>query len=211
MTKLTLARTMNIARLVCAVVAAGCGKHTLQTSARDGAMSRAETGIEVQGPPDASRDDSADALPSAGCASGWSLCCGQCLSPQAGVCAPCPGDASASNVDAPGDATPVDAATCGAATCAENEYCFSYTGGEPPQCFPRLDGGVCPPNTTEGCPYARGIPDYTCQELIAPPIWTCRSLPSPCPSGDPCTCFCGAPGGMAGCTLSGRNIQCQFP
>ena len=27
---------------------------------------------------------------STGCAAGWTMCCGQCLSPQAGVCAPCP-------------------------------------------------------------------------------------------------------------------------
>jgi hypothetical protein len=27
---------------------------------------------------------------STGCAPGWTLCCGRCLSPQAGICAPCP-------------------------------------------------------------------------------------------------------------------------
>lgn len=28
---------------------------------------------------------------STGCAAGWTMCCGQCLSPQAGICAPCLG------------------------------------------------------------------------------------------------------------------------
>lgn len=30
-----------------------------------------------------------DTKSDAGCASGWTMCCGQCLSPQAGICAPC--------------------------------------------------------------------------------------------------------------------------
>ncbi len=30
-----------------------------------------------------------DASVDAGCPAGWTLCCGQCLSPQAGICAPC--------------------------------------------------------------------------------------------------------------------------
>jgi len=34
-----------------------------------------------------------DARSDGGCAPGWTLCCGQCLSPQSGICAtPCPGD-----------------------------------------------------------------------------------------------------------------------
>ena len=33
---------------------------------------------------------SGGAKPDAGCPPGWTLCCGQCLGPSAGVCAPCP-------------------------------------------------------------------------------------------------------------------------
>jgi hypothetical protein len=40
-------------------------------------------GVGGSGP---GRDASADA----GCPSGWTICCGQCLSPLAGICGPCP-------------------------------------------------------------------------------------------------------------------------
>jgi len=36
-----------------------------------------------------------DTQSDAGCAPGWTMCCGQCLSPQAGICAPCSGTGGA--------------------------------------------------------------------------------------------------------------------
>jgi hypothetical protein len=47
----------------------------------------ASGGIIGSGGSGAGGDTKADA----GCASGWTMCCGQCLSPQAGICAPCSG------------------------------------------------------------------------------------------------------------------------
>jgi hypothetical protein len=52
-----------------------------------------------------------NATSDAGCAPGWTLCCGQCLSPSAGRCAPCPAAGGAGGAAGPGGATGgVDAA-----------------------------------------------------------------------------------------------------
>ena len=48
---------------------------------------KASGGITGAGGSGAGGDTKSDA----GCAPGWTMCCGQCLSPQAGICAPCSG------------------------------------------------------------------------------------------------------------------------
>jgi hypothetical protein len=54
-------------------------------SAHDGAIGTG--GVAGNGGSGGGPDASADA----GCPSGWTLCCGQCVGPLAGICASCPG------------------------------------------------------------------------------------------------------------------------
>ena len=88
----------------------------------------------------------------AGCAPGWTMCCGQCLSPQAGICAPCSGTGGTGQT---GGAlgTGGDAGTGGggggavdAGACADGKIwcpgCMAGTGS----CFTGGCPGVaCPP------------------------------------------------------------------
>lgn len=221
----TPARTLLV--LVCGIAfAPGCGRSKPAESRSDAAV---DSGAESGGARDVSadsnaiadaardatvRDESTADLAGDGmtrCAPDWTLCCGVCLSPQAGICImPCPSigsDGSTNDLSTAADGAGV---TCGNATCAPNEYCYSASGGPAPQCFPRVDGGSCPPNTTEGCSVSVGFDGGACQEIVGPPLKICRPLPASCVSGDACLCFCGNVGGGA-CFLSGHTILCGFP
>jgi len=101
-----------------------------------------------------------DTKSDAGCAPGWTMCCGQCLSPQAGICAPCSGTGGTGQTGgAPGTGGgggagagdggaggPVDAGGCpaGKIWCpgctAGTGSCLA--GGCPGSACPPLDGGT---------------------------------------------------------------------
>jgi hypothetical protein len=77
-----------------------------------------------------------DTKSDAGCASGWTMCCGQCLSPQAGICAPCSGTGGVGQTGgAPGtggggaggaaDAAAADAASGTCSTLTTQAVCDS--------------------------------------------------------------------------------------
>ena len=157
-------------------------------------------------------DAAADAAPDAGCPPSFTLCCGMCLPPNAGICAPCDSggqDAALDSASALIDSAPLDASfRCGDASCPVDQFCLTMSGGPAPRCLPHPDGGDCPPGTQAGCDttygYAAG-----CLETLS---WTsCHPLPASCSSGDPCTCFCGAPGSGAGCNRAGQMIYCGLP
>ena len=223
-------RTAQLGTLLCLVfgmtLAQGCEKTKLAESRNDGAIDIgaasvdshdgvAESDAVADTTKDATvRDESSGDLAGDGkpaCAPDWTLCCGVCLSPQAGICfMPCPSsgsDGATNDLPTAGDAGGV---TCGDATCAPDEYCYSATGGPAPQCVPHLDGGSCPPHSIEGCSVSTTFDGGACQEVVGPAVKTCRPLPSTCVTGDACACFCGNVGGAA-CFLAGHTILCGFP
>lgn len=144
------------------------------------------------------------------CPPSSTLCCGMCLPPNAGICAPC----ESSTQDAAFDTGASDGAadetgvSCGDATCPADHYCLTVSGGPAPRCLARLDGGVCPPGTQEGCGSVPGS-DGGCLEINT--STSCQSLPISCTSGDPCTCLCGVPGSGSGCNATGRIVYCGRP
>jgi hypothetical protein len=82
------------AAIVIFALLSGCGGSGLKSWQADGGLG-GNGGVQGSGGSSGdlsgsgSSGGSGDAKPDAGCASGWTLCCGQCLSPSAGVCAPC--------------------------------------------------------------------------------------------------------------------------
>ncbi len=120
---------------------------------------------------------------STGCAPGWTMCCGQCLSPQAGICAPCPGTggsspmggapstggrggvgsggvgaggSSGSGGSASGGAS---GATCGGLrgmSCSTNQFCDLPAGS----CNAADVTGTCADKGLGGCPAATGPGPY---------------------------------------------------
>jgi hypothetical protein len=69
------------AAIVIFALLSGCGGSGLKAWQADGGLG-GNGGVQGTG-------GSGDAKLDAGCASGWTICCGQCLSPLAGVCASC--------------------------------------------------------------------------------------------------------------------------
>jgi hypothetical protein len=124
---------------------------------------------------------------STGCAPGWTMCCGQCLSPLAGVCAPC----SASDASQAGGALGIGGMGAGGSGDAPDANRFSETA-LPAQCAnqvldsltipvhgtvrgPKVDAEVCDnglgtsflgpqdtsPQDTSLAPYAQGYSTTT--------------------------------------------------
>jgi len=162
-----------------------------------------------------------DTKSDAGCAPGWTMCCGQCLSPQAGICAPCSGTGgtgqTGGSLDTGGGAGGGGGGASGAAdagVCPAGKIwcpgCIAGTGS----CFT----GGCPGSA---CPLDAGTVDValgTCNTITTQAACDNRG---DCHSvfADPGTCGCAgvnccmhfnrcADGGQANCT---GPVACLAP
>jgi len=184
-----------VATLVACAAVVGCGSRLQQA---DGGGFDAAAGSF-----DAAAGDAAETAETARgpCEEGWTLCCGHCLGPLAGICLmPCPTDGG--EADGTPDANGV--ACSGDTVCGAEEYCVSVGGGPMLRCFPRSQDGTCPAGTSAGCS-GDGVDDGCLEDR--PP--SCRALPTACTSADPCVCFCGLHAGPA-CAVTGRSVRCEL-
>ena len=173
-----------------------------------GASANPSGGIIGSGGSGAGGDTKSDA----GCAPGWTMCCGQCLSPQAGICAPCSGTggtgqtggapgtggAGGAGADGGGAGGAVDAGICPAGKI----WCPGCTAGTGSCLTGGCPGSACPPPDAG----AADAPAGTCDTLTTRAACDNRS---DCHSVflDPNNCMCSSAGCCAqfnSCANGGR-------
>ena len=85
---------------------------------------------------------------------------------------------------------------CGKLICQDTEYCIHpCCGGAAPQCLPVLDGGGCPPGSSQGQCFGPNGLQLGCTTQCTPDPPFCSPKREACPSG----------GGIP----SGRNVSCM--
>jgi len=128
-----------------------------------------------------------------GCASGWTLCCGQCLSPTAGVCmTPC----SPTGGSGPTGGTPSTGGTTGVGGAKDGGVGTGGTGGSAGKICGGIAGVTCA--TGELCE----MPTGACNASDATGTCVVKKIPGNCP-----ILFVAQP--VCGCDGKGYDSDCE--